>query len=202
MKSMETNRSLEDIREKQAELEAFKDMDREAVEYIGKEFHDSVSLETLEKMRGLPSEFKSHEELAEAYARETGKPAPEGLEGFSKGVEIPAQVCSEHRQTINESILHERLHQASDPNGNARLGSHLSEGTTQAFTEKMQDGISYGNFYPGETQTAKKLMKETGDSAVEKLFFQNDTQELKAALATDAQHDAQLEQFKKLHRSA
>jgi hypothetical protein len=44
-------------------------------------------------------------------------------------------------------------------------------------------------------------MNETGDSAVEKLFFQNDTQELKAALATDAQHGAHLEQFKKLHRS-
>ena len=82
------------------------------------------------------------------------------------------------------------------------MGSHLSEGITQALTERMQAGISFGDFYPGETQTAKELMKEAGDSAVEKVFFQNDAEELRAALSTDAQHDEQLEQFKILHRSA
>jgi|ERR1035437_466924 hypothetical protein len=197
---METDHSMEDFREKQAELKEFKDMDREAVDYIGKEFRDSVSSETLEKMRGLPSEFKSHEELAKAYAKETGKTAPEGLEGFSKGLEMPAQLCSDHQQTINESILHERLHQASDPDGNARLGPHLSEGTTQALTEKMQAGLSYGNFYPEETRTAKEFMKESGDTAVEKLYFKNDAQELKDAITRDAQHDSHLEQFKKNYR--
>jgi len=197
---METDHSMEDFREKQAELKEFKDMDREAVDYIGKEFRDSVSLETLEKMRSLPSEFKSHEELAKVYAKETGKTAPDGLEGFSKGLEMPAQLCSDHQQTINESILHERLHQASDPDGNARLGSHLSEGTTQALTEKMQAGLSYGNFYPEETRTAKEFMKESGDTAVEKLYFKNDAQELKDAITRDAQHDSHLEQFKKNYR--
>lgn len=175
-------------------------MDREAIEYIGKEFHDAVSQETLEKMRGLPSEFKSHEELAKAYAKETGKTAPDGLEGFSKGLEIPAQICSDHHQTINESILHERLHQASDPDGTARLGSHLSEGTTQALTEKMQAGISFGNFYPEETQTAKEIMKGSSDAAVEKLYFQNDAQELKAYMTRDSQYDSNLDHFKKNSR--
>lgn len=198
---METDSSMEDFREKQAELKAFKDMDREAVEYIGKEFRDLVSAEKLEKMSDprLSTEFKSHEELAKAYAKETGKTAPEGLEGFSKGLEMPAQICSDHKQTINETILHERLHQASDPDGNARLRS-LSEGTTQALTEKMQAGVSFGDFYPSETQTAREFMKKDGDTAVEKLYFQNDAQELKAALARDAQHDSQLEQFKKNYR--
>ena len=200
IKPMETDHSMEDFREKQAELKVFKDMDREAVDSIAKEFRDSVSSEKLEKMRSLPSEFKSHEKLAKAYAKETDKTASEGLEGFSKGLEMPAQICSEHRQTINESVLHERLHQASDPDGNARLGPHLSEGITQALTEKLQAGVSYGNFYPEETQTAKEFMKESGDSAVEKLYFQNDAQELKAALARDTQDDSQLEQFKKNYR--
>jgi hypothetical protein len=145
---METNHSMEDFQEKQAEIKEFKDMDREAVEYIGKEFHDLVSPETLEKMRGKPSEFKSHEELAKAYAEKTGETAPDGLEGFSKGLEIPAQICSDHKQAINETILHERLHQASDPDGNALLGSNLSEGTTQALTEKMQAGVSFWHFLP------------------------------------------------------
>lgn len=198
---MGSNHSLEDFRERQAELKEFRDMDREAVEYIGKEFHDSegralVLPETLERMRGLPSEFKSHEELAKAYAKETGNAAPKGLEGFSKGLEMPAQICSDHQQTINESILHERLHQASDPDGNALLGSNLAEGTTQALTEKMQAGVSFGDFYPSETQAAKELMKEGGDTAVEKLYFQNDAQELKASLTRDSQHDSNLEQFK------
>ncbi len=193
---METDHSLEDIREKQAELKVFKDMDREAVDYIGKEFRDSVSLEKLEKMRNLPSEFKSHEELAKAYAKETGKTAPNGLEGFSKDLDIPAQICSEHQQTINETILHERLHQASNPEGAARLGSHLSEGITQALTEKMQAGLSTGRFYPEDTRTAKEFLKESGDAAVEKLYFQNDAQELKAALTRDAHHNSNLEQFK------
>jgi hypothetical protein len=40
-------------------------------------------------------------------------------------------------------------------------------------------------------------MKEGGDTAVEKLFFQNDAQELKAAMTRDSQHDSNLEQFKK-----
>ncbi len=196
---METDHSIEDFREKRAELKEFKDMDREAVDYIGKEFRDLVSQETLEKMRSLPSEFKSHEELARAYSKETGKAASEDLEGFSKGLEIPAQICSDHKQTINETILHERLHQASDHEGDERLRS-LSEGIPQALTERMQAGVSFGDFYLSETQAAKELMKEGGDTAVEKLYFQNDTQELRAALAKDAQPDLHLQQFKKNFR--
>ena len=65
----------------------------------------------------------------------------------------------------------------------------------------MQAGVSFGNFYPSETRTAKELMKESGDSAVEKLYFQNDAQELKAALVQNAKHDLQLEQFRKDHKT-
>jgi hypothetical protein len=202
---MDNDHSLENSRERLAELKEFENMDREAVEYIGKEFRDPahperplVSSETLEKMKDLPSQFQTHEELAQAYSKETGKPAPEGLEGFTKGLEMPAQICSEHRQTINETIIHERLHQASDPDATSLLGHNLSEGVTQALTEKMQEGFSSGRFYSGETRTAKKLMNDAGDSAVEKFYFQNDARELKDALARDAQYDSRMEQFKRL----
>lgn len=197
MKPMEGDYRPEDPREKQAELKVFKDMDREAVELVGEEFRGLVSEETLTKMRGLPSEFKTHEDLAKAYSEQTGQPAPEGLEGFSKGLEAPAQICSDHHQGINETIIHERIHQASNPEGAARLGEHLGEGVAQALTEKAQEGISFGNFYPGETRVAREMMEKAGSSAVEKLYFQNDAGELKAALGGGAEQEARLEDFKK-----
>lgn len=197
MKPMEGDYRPEDLREKQAELKVFKDMDREAVELVGEEFHGLVSEETLTKMRGLPSEFKTHEDLAKAYAEQTGQPPPEGLEGFSKGLEAPAQICSDHHQGINETIIHERIHQASSPDGAARLGEHLQEGVTQALTEKAQEGVSFGNFYPGETEVAREMIEKDGAAAVEKLYFQNDAGELKAALGGEAEHEARLEDFKK-----
>ena len=197
---MEADHSPEALRENQLEMKEFEQMDREAVEYIAREFQGSVSAEKLEKMRGLPSQFKTHDDLANAYAKETGKPAPDGLEGFSKSLEMPAQLCSDHAETINETIIHERLHQASDADATSRLGEHLSEGVTQALTEKMQKGVSFGNFYPEETKTAKGLMNEAGDAAVEKFYFQNNAQELKTALAGDAQHDSRLEQFKRANQ--
>lgn len=203
MNPMENERSLENFREKEAELREFRAMDREAVDYIGKEFRGLVSEETLAKMRNTPSEFKTHEELAKAYTElEQGKTAPQGLEGFSKGPDIPAQICSDHRQTINEVVLHERLHQAANPGGASLLGNKVEqgatkEGVTQALTERMQADISYGNFYPEETKVAKETIREAGPSAVENLYFKGDASELNAALKEKAHHDARLEALKK-----
>jgi hypothetical protein len=196
---MEKDHSLENFREKEAELKEFRDMDSEAVEYIGKEFRGLVSEETLAKMRNKPSEFKTHEELAKAYTKiKEAEAAPEGLEGFSQGLDNPAQICSDHHQTINETIIHERLHQASDREGASVFGDHLEEGVTQALTEKLQAGVSFGEFYPQETEVARKMINENGLSGVEKLYFQNDPRELKSALQKNAQHDVRPEASKKL----
>jgi len=67
---METNHSMENFREKQPEIKEFKDMDREAVEYIGKEFRDSPSLKTFDDLRDKPSDFKTPEEFQKAFQRE------------------------------------------------------------------------------------------------------------------------------------
>jgi hypothetical protein len=212
MNPLENAHSLEDLREKlveqkPAELKWFAAQDRIAVKLIGEEFRGLVSEEKLAKMGDKPSEFKTHEGLAKAYTEVTkGKTAPQGLEGFSRRLDKPAQVCSDHREKIIEATLHERLHQAANPGGASLFGHNVQdgvteEGVTQALTEKTL-GFSSGTFYQQETEAAKKFIKEVGPSAVEKLYFKGDASELNAALKENAQHDARLEQFKKLHRDA
>ena len=213
MNPLENAHSLEDLREKlveqkPAELKWFAAQDRIAVKLIGEEFRDPVSGESLvsderlAKMRDKPSEFKTHEDLAKAYTEVTkGKTAPQGLEGFAQRLDNPAQVCSSHREKTIEATLHERLHQAASPGGASLFGHNAQEGATeegvtQALTEKTL-GFSSGTFYQKETEAAKKLIKEVGPSAVEKLYFKGDASELNAALKEHAQHDARLEAFKK-----
>jgi hypothetical protein len=207
MNPIEKPHSLEHLREKPteqnpAELKWFAAQDRVAVKLIGEEFHGLVSEERLAKMRDKPSEFKTHEDLAKAYTEVTkGKTAPQGLEGFAQRLDSPAQVCSGHREKIIEATLHERLHQAANPGGASLFGHNpqegaTEEGVTQALTEKTL-GFSSGTFYQKETEAAKKLIKEVGPSAVEKLYFKGDASELNAALKEHAQYDARLEAFKK-----
>ena len=207
---MENNNSLEGIHERPTELDG---LDREAVEKIGKQFHDLVSAEILEKMGDpkLSTEFKSHEEIGKAYEKETKKSAGRGTEGFSKELKIPAQVCSEHRDITEQTVIHERLHQASNPDAKNAIGKRGMEGVTQALTDRLmgnngdksiiqldEKGREY-NFYPKETQMAKDLIVETGGPrAVEKLYFQNDANDLKEALGGEVQYEARMEQFKKL----
>jgi hypothetical protein len=67
---METNHSMENFRETQPEIKEFKDMDREAVENIGKKFRDSPSFKEFDNWRDKPSDFKTPEEFKNALKRE------------------------------------------------------------------------------------------------------------------------------------
>jgi hypothetical protein len=67
---METNHSLENFRETQPEIKEFKDMDREAVENIGKKFRDSPSFKEIDNWRDKPSDFKTPEEFKNSLQRE------------------------------------------------------------------------------------------------------------------------------------
>jgi len=161
------------------------------------------SLEHLrEKPRDVPSEFKTHEDLAKAYAEVVkGKTAPRGLEGFAQRLDNPAQICSDHREKMIEVTMHERIHQAANPGGASLFGHNAKEGVTkegvtQALTEKTL-GFSSGTLYREEAETAKKFINEVGSSAVEKLYFKGDASELNAALKGNSKHRAMLETYKK-----
>ena len=65
------------------------------------------------------------------------------------------------------------------------------------MTEKAQEGVSFGDFYPGETIVAGETIEKDGASAVEKLYFQNDARDLKAALGREGEHEERLEEFRR-----
>ena len=216
---MESKREVEFIPENQPDISDWKKYDCEAVDRVAKEFDGLLSAEKLEKMRGLPSEFKSREEFELAYLERNRVRPKSGVDGFTDPLKDTGKIEASDKAAqiridkpeyiIEQTVQHERLHQTSNPEAEKSIGRKGMEGVTQALTDRLIHGekpvphlynadLNEVHYYKKETEMAKDLIAETGPKAVEKLYVQNDASELKKVLGGDAQYEARMEQFKKL----
>lgn len=96
----------------------------------------------------------------------------------------PAHIATDHLQ-MRKSIIHERLHQLSDPAARKLLGERLSEGITEdlAFKELGNEwNPDLPRSYPRERELAQQVRELCGDRAVDTACFSGDACELKSCV--------------------
>ena len=155
----------------------FRDADEAAVKDIEQRYGDLIKPERLEVMRATPTEFEPNEEFGTHFAERFGEKPGEGTIGWSVGPSESAHVSTADVGSVPETIYHERLHQAADPEIARAMGAAWHEGMTQAFTERATGNTHEGEAvvpYPEETAQANGVAEVVGWNALEKLYFAGD----------------------------
>jgi hypothetical protein len=143
-----------------------------------------VPPERIRAMKDLPTVFEDRKHFEQSYLRATGEKPAETVVGFSDRTREPAHVATDHLQ-MRKTIIHERLHQLSDPAADRLLGKGIDEGITEdlAINEMGQDwNPELSRSYPRERTAAHKVRELCGDRAVDRAYFQGDARELKVCL--------------------
>jgi len=157
----------------------FEDLDRAAIERLEETYGDSVSAETFERMKDLPSSFESRKEFEKSYAEVAGKKPDPEVWGFSTGLEGPAHIRADELGAVPKTVIHESMHQLSHPEAANLLGKPLYEGITEdmaARAGELQSSELQG--YPGETRAAREIIERCGEEAVKKAYFEGNGSEL------------------------
>lgn len=160
----------------------YHEVDRKAIESIAREYGDLIPQERIEAMRDLPTEFEERETFDEHYLEKGyGQPEEGRVLGYAQGTEESARVALDNKE-LPKTVYHERLHQAADPEAAEKLGTRLTEGITEDLASEMTHSRNTEQCYPEERQAAHEIREACGNEAVEKAYFQGDTQELRACL--------------------
>ena len=134
-------------------------------------------------MKDLPTVFEDRKHFEQSYLR-AARETTGGVVGFSKGTVEPAHVATDHLQ-MRKTIIHERLHQLSDPNASEQLGTKLTEGVTEdlAIREMGSDwNPELPRSYPEERTVAHQVRELCGDRTVDGAYFRGDTRRLETCL--------------------
>lgn len=161
-----------------------RETDRLYTERLCQRYRDLVPPERIRAMKDLPTVFEDRKRFEQSFLRATGEKPPEDVVGFSRKTVEPAHVATDHLQT-RKTIIHERLHQLSDPAADRLLGKGMDEGITEDLTikEMGQDwNPELPPSYPRERAAAHKLRELCGDRAVDRAYFQGDVRELRVCL--------------------
>jgi len=161
-----------------------RETDRLYTERLCQRYRDLVPPERIHAMKDLPTVFEDRQHFEKSYLRTAGEKPAENVVGFSQRTVEPAHVATDHLQ-MRKTIIHERLHQLSDPAADRLLGKRMDEGITEdlAIREMGQDwNPELPRSYPSERAAAHKLRDLCGDRAVDRAYFQGDARELKVCL--------------------
>ncbi len=182
-----SERADSDRLEKQFEdrlQQQLRETDRLYTERLCQRYRDIVPPERIRAMKDLPTAFEDRKHFEQSYFHATGEKPPENVVGFSRKTIEPAHVATDHIQ-MRKTIIHERLHQLSDPAADRLLGKGMDEGITEdlAIKEMGQDwNPELPRSYTRERAAARKVRELCGDRAVDLAYFQGDVRELRACL--------------------
>ena len=165
----------------------FSETDRAAVNQLAERYNGLIPPERIEAVRQNDSIFTSDRELFDSvYESETGDCPEPGSKvlGYTRGAAEGPRIATDYLE-VPRTIYHERLHQFSAPGIEKEIGSRLDEGITEELAidnlgAEPLDGP--GQTYPEERAAAREIRELCGDEAVEKAYFQGDTQALRACL--------------------
>ncbi len=173
----------------------FTDVDKVACDTLRERYGDIVPPERMRAMEEAPSHFDRPREFRRAFRSETGERADVGVVGFTKSG-TPAHVSTKSLESVPGTVLHERLHQLSDPQAEKLLGHDLYEGMTEDLALKtlgrepeLGDPIAY----PADRARAHELRNAVGSEVVDRAYFQGDAEPLRSAL-DEKLRDVQREQ--------
>ncbi|MFZ1935268.1 MAG: hypothetical protein WCB27_08445 [Thermoguttaceae bacterium] len=158
--------------------------DRFYTERLCQRYRDLVPPERIRAMQDLPTVFEDRKHFEQSYLRVAGEKPAEDVVGFSQKTIEPAHVATDHVQ-MRKTIIHERLHQLSDPAAERQLGSKLDEGITEDLAIKElgnEWNPELPRSYPREQAMAHNVRELCGDRAVDRAYFQGDARELKVCL--------------------
>lgn len=161
-----------------------RETDQLYTERLCQRYRDLVPPETIRAMQDQPTVFEDRKHFEQSYLRADGQRPAEDVVGFSRGPIEPAHVATDHLQ-MRKTIIHERLHQLSDPGAAERLGPKLDEGITEDLAIKelgSEWNPELPRSYPEERAMAHKVRELCGDRAVDRAYFQGDTRELRTCL--------------------
>ena len=161
-----------------------RETDRLYTERLCQRYRDLVPPERIRAMQDLPTVFEDRKHFEQSYLRATGEKPADNVVGFSQKTVEPAHVATDHLQ-MRKTIIHERLHQLSDPAAEQRLGRKLDEGITEDLANKELSGEwnpELPRSYPREQAMAHKVRELCGDRAVDRAYFQGDARELRTCL--------------------
>ena len=174
-------------KECQEHLEEYlRETDQAAVEKLSQRYRDVASPERIRQMEDVPTAFEDREAFDRGYRHAGGEKLEPGerVLGYSEGLEAPAHVATDEA-AIRKTVIHERLHQLSDPGSAEVLGRRLHEGITEDLAMENASelpGVESPEVYPEEQVVAHELRNVCGDRAVEKAYFQGDAAELRSCL--------------------
>ena len=183
----------------------YTDLDRAVLEKLGEQHREDVPKERLEAMAKLPTEFATREEFRQKHRERTGASPENGTVGFSHGLERPAVVRTDQEPSeVVATLVHERLHQLSDPRARETLPKKTYEGMTENLaqhelgrTPKQGDRVAY----PEGTMQSEALRNHCGEKAIRDAYFKGDNTELKRCLNQVVQ-ETEEECRKRLRNSA
>jgi hypothetical protein len=161
-----------------------RETDRLYTERLCQRYRDLVPPERIRAMQDLPTAFEDRKHFERSYLQAAGEKPPENVVGFSQKTIEPAHVATDHLQ-MRKTIIHERLHQLSDPAADRLLGKSMDEGITEdlAIREMGQDwNPELPRSYPRERTAAHKVRELCGDRAVDRAYFHGDVRELRVCL--------------------
>ncbi len=161
-----------------------RETDRLYTERLCQRYRDLVPQERIRAMKDLPTAFEDRKHFEQSYARAVGEKPADNVVGFSRKTIEPAHVATDHLQ-MRKTIIHERLHQLSDPAAEQRLGREFAEGITEDLAIKElghEWNPELPRSYPTERTTAHKVRELCGDRAVDRAYFQGDASELRCCL--------------------
>jgi hypothetical protein len=161
-----------------------RETDRLYTERLCQRYRDLVPPERIRAMKDLPTAFEDRKHFEQSFLQATGEKPPENVVGFSRKTVEPAHVATDHLQ-MRKTVIHERLHQLSDPGSRERLGKKLDEGITEDLAIKelgRECNPELPRSYPEERALARKVRELCGDQAVDRAYFQGDVRELRFCL--------------------
>lgn len=163
-----------------------RETDQAAVEQLAGRFQDRVPPERIEAMRELPTAYEDRQTFESRYLEKAGGASgpDERVLGYSRGLEEPAHVATDNLEFVR-TTYHERLHQMAHPGIEQELGSRLDEGITEDLAIEVAGEASIHEgyeSYPHECAVAHELRERCGADAIERAYFEGDTQELRQCL--------------------
>lgn len=161
-----------------------RETDRLYTDRLCQRYRELVPPERINAIKDLPTVFEDRGQFEQSYLHATGEKPADNVVGFAGGTDEPAHVATDHTQ-MRKTIIHERLHQLSEPGSAERLGKRLNEGITEDLAVKelgSEWDSSLPPSYPEERALAHKLRETCGDRAVERAYFQGDVRELRSCL--------------------
>jgi hypothetical protein len=166
------------------------DVDKAACDTLRERYGDIVPPERMRAMEEAPSQFDSPREFHKAFRSETGERADAGVVGFTKSG-TSAHISTKSLESVPGTVLHERLHQLSDPKAEKILGHDLYEGMTEDLALKSlgrEPEVGDPIAYPADRARAHELRKAVGSEIVDRAYFQGDAEPLRRALDEKLRH--------------